>query len=207
MLGRAAWRVALAVPCPACGREYDVTLFEFGRTIWCTCGSRVGLAPRIRNPDAPGKKQFIADAMLGKLARWLRLLGFDCEYDREISDSDLVQRGVSDGRIILSRDRSLEKEWWVSGIYLVAAENTRDQLIEVLQRFELANEIRLFTRCAECNLPLHSVDTDLVRERVPADVLDRQDSFSACRECGRVYWEGSHTERIQRFVDQLLAVA
>ncbi len=197
----------MAVPCPGCGREYDVTLFEFGRTIWCTCGSRVGLAPRIRNSNAPAKKQFIADAMLGKLARWLRLLGFDCEYDSEISDSDLVHRGISDGRIILSRDRSLEKEWWVSGIYLVAAENTRDQLIEVLQRFELANEIRLFTRCAECNLPLHSVDTDLVRERVPADVLDRQDSFSACRECGRVYWEGSHTERIQRFVDQLLAVA
>ena len=68
----------VAVPCPRCGREYDVALFGFGRTIWCTCGGRVGLGPRRRSLQVPTEGRFIADAMLGKLARWLRLLGFDC---------------------------------------------------------------------------------------------------------------------------------
>lgn len=197
----------MAVPCQGCGREYDVTLFEFGRTIWCSCGSRVGIEPRIRIRSPTSEKRFIADAMLGKLARWLRLLGFDCAHDSEISDSDLVRRGISEGRIVLSRDRPLAEEWWVSGIYVVGSVKVRDQLIEVLRHFRLEGEIRLLSRCAECNRPLHPADAEVVQGRVPADVLETQDSFSLCRDCGRVYWEGSHTERIRRFVEQLLAAA
>jgi len=195
----------VAVPCPGCGREYDVTLFSFGRTLWCTCGRRVGLEPRVRAGGPPTQKRFLADAMLGKLARWLRLLGFDCEHDPTISDADLVRRGILEERIILSRDRSLPEEWWVSGIHQVEAEAVRDQLLEVVRHFDLGGEVRLFSRCAECNRPLSPVERDHVRDRVPTSILASRDAFEECTGCGRIYWEGSHTDRFRRFVDRLLA--
>jgi uncharacterized protein with PIN domain len=95
----------------------------------------------------------------------------------------------------------------VTDIVVVGAEIVRDQLVELIQRFRLAEEIRLFSRCAECNRPLRPAGEEVVAERVPADVLETQQSFAQCESCGRIYWEGSHTDRIRRFVDQLLAAA
>ena len=197
----------MAVPCPGCGRQYDVTLFGFGRTLWCTCGSRVGLEPRRRRLEAPAGPRFIADAMLGRLARWLRLLGFDCAWEAHIPDERLVRRGVEEGRLILSRDRALADEWWVSDIHRVQAEKVRDQLAEVLRRFDLAAEISLLTRCSQCNEPLAPLPAALAAERVPARVFERQRRFSACPACQRVYWEGTHTDRIKRFVAGIVAEA
>jgi uncharacterized protein with PIN domain len=194
----------MGVPCPRCGRSYDVTLFEFGRTLWCTCGSRVGLAPRKRQL-AGSERRFFADAMLGRLARWLRLLGFDCAWERDIADETLVRRAVLEDRIILSRDRALRQEWRVSDIYLVGAESVRNQLIEVLEHFDLVSEIHLLSRCSRCNALLSPAAPADVVECVPPRVLERHTAFSACAQCGRVYWEGTHTDRIKRFVDGLLA--
>jgi len=197
----------VAVPCPGCGRQYDVTLFEFGRTLWCTCGSRVGRETRARRLDAAAGARFIADAMLGRLARWLRLLGFDCAWEAHIPDERLVRRGVDEGRVILSRDRALADEWRVSELHLLQAEKVRDQLVEVVRRFDLAPDIRLLTRCSECNEPLAPLPAALAAERVPARVLERQRRFSGCPACERVYWEGTHTDRIKRFVDGIVAEA
>jgi uncharacterized protein with PIN domain len=194
----------MAVPCPGCGREYDVTLFEFGRTIWCTCGSRVGLAPRERRWGG-GTRRFIADAMLGSLARWLRLLGFDCAWEPDIVDARLVRRALDEDRVVLSRDRRLPEEWRIAGIHLVAAEKVRDQLAEVVHAFGLAPEIHLLSRCSRCNAPLVRAAADEVAGRVPARVLERRQLLSVCPECNRVYWEGTHSERIRRFVAALLA--
>lgn len=182
-----------------------MTLFAFGRTLWCACGSRVGLQPRVRVEAPAAPKRFLADAMLGKLARWLRLLGFDCAHEAHIADADLVRRGLSEQRIILTRDRSLPEEWWVEGIHVVVAAQVRDQLVEVLRELRLADEIQLFSRCAECNLPLRHVARALVRERVPASVFATREGFESCEGCGRVYWQGSHTDRFRRFVARLLA--
>lgn len=192
----------MAVPCPRCGREYDVALFEFGRTLWCTCGSRVALAPRERRFGP--ERRFIADAMLGRLARWLRLLGFDCAFQHDIADEVLVRYAVQEGRIVLSRDRALPEEWRIAGIHLVAAEKVRDQLSEVVRAFDLAPEIRLLSRCSQCNAPLAPAALADVAPQLPPRVLERHDTFSSCPECGRVYWEGTHTDRIRRVVDSLL---
>jgi uncharacterized protein with PIN domain len=194
----------VAVPCPRCGRQYDVTLFQFGRTLWCTCGSRVGLAERERRA-AGSERRFIADAMLGRLARWLRLLGFDCAFETDIADEALVRRAVHERRIVLSRDRALNEEWRISDIHQIESEKVRDQLIEVVHAFELAPEIQLLSRCSHCNALLEPAALGDVNERVPPRVLERHDVFSACPRCRRVYWEGTHTERIKRFVDELLA--
>ena len=196
----------MAIPCPRCGRSYDVTLFEFGRTLWCTCGCRVGAETRMRLVDPADEIRFAADAMLGKLARWLRLLGFDSFYARDIADADLVRRAREEGRVILTRDRALPEEWRVADIHVLRSETTFDQLGEVISRFELADAVRLFSRCSGCNRELRPAAVADVADRVPERVLAGCESFWECPECHRVYWEGTHTLRIKRVVEQVLAV-
>lgn len=193
----------MSVPCARCGREYDVTLFEFGRTIWCTCGNRVGAEPRVRKVDTTAR--FIADAMLGKLAHWLRLLGFDCTYEREIADAELVRRGIEQDRVVLTRDHALPDEWRAPGICVVRAERTFEQLDEVVRRFDLARALRPFTRCSACNERLCEADAADLTGRAPAGILATHDRLLECPGCKRVYWKGSHTRRIQGVVDRLLA--
>jgi uncharacterized protein len=195
----------VGVPCPGCHREYDVTLFEFGRTIWCTCGARVGLAPRVRELSHSGEVALFADAMLGKLARWLRLLGIDCAWEPEIEDAELVRRAVQERRILLTRDRRLPAEWRISGVYVLHGDEPFEQVREVLQHFDLGRAVRLFTRCSECNVPLVDAEPEQVAGRVPARVAAEQRAFRTCPRCGRVYWEGSHTDRIRRRAERLLA--
>ncbi len=210
----------MAIPCARCGREYDVTLFEFGRTLWCTCGSRVGLEPRIRQVTNAAERRFSADAMLGKLARWLRLLGFDCSYERDIADAELVRRAIEQGRVILTRDRALPAEWWMPDIHVLQAERTFEQLREVVRCFGLSGVVCPLTRCSECNQPLvrvvaalssgniadgRDLEGSALKERVPARILASREPLQECLVCKRVYWQGSHTRRIQRVVEELLA--
>jgi hypothetical protein len=196
----------VAVGCPRCGREYGVTLFAFGRTLWCTCGARVAAEPRIRSLGA-GEPRFFADAMLGRLARWLRTLGFDCAYESEIGDEELVRRAVAEERIILSRDRALPQEWRVAGIHLVESEDLREQLRDVLRSFDLVPALRLFSRCNACNHVLRAASQEEVSARVPPYVRSTREAFFACPACRRVYWEGTHTERMRRVVEEVLAGA
>lgn len=204
----------MAIVCTGCGREYDVTLFQLGRTIHCTCGRRVGLEHRLTLPgdqtgardaaaprDAAGRR-FIADAMLGKLARWLRTLGHDTAYDDAIADDELVRRAFDEDRHILTRDRNLFEEWRVEGL-LVEADETLEQLREVVDAFELPRPDELFTRCRECNEVLEAVELKAVEDRVPERVLAGSPAVARCPGCGRVYWEGSHTERMRRVVDRV----
>lgn len=197
----------MAVPCGRCGREYDVALFEFGRTIWCTCGQRVGIEPRVRQQSSAAERRFVADAMLGRLARWLRLLGFDCAYDSTITDEELVRFALADTRTILTRDSRLPKEWWIEGIYLVQGESVRNQLVEVIQRFDLASSIRILTRCSACNRVLNPVSRAEVSGRVPPRIFSLHEAFFECAGCQRVYWEGSHAARIRAFAGTLVSAA
>ena len=195
----------MAVPCERCGREYDVALFEFGRTISCTCGNRVGIAARVRRVRDSNATRFAADAMLGRLARWLRLLGFDCSFDPAITDEEIVRLAASDCRTVLTRDRRLPEEWWVPEIYVVREEEVRKQLAEVIRRFDLAASIRILTRCNACNRSLNRIRRADASGRVPPRVYELNDEFSECLDCGRVYWEGSHAARIRRLVEELVA--
>jgi hypothetical protein len=195
----------MSVPCGRCGREYDVTLFEFGRTLWCTCGNRVGVEARVRPLGAGAEARFIADAMLGKLAHWLRLLGFDCAYERDIADAELVRRGIEQSRVVLTRDRALPDEWRAPGICVLRAERTFEQLEEVVRRFDLARAVRPFTRCSACNERLAEARAAELSGRAPAGILATHERFRECPGCQRVYWNGSHTRRIRRVVERLLA--
>ncbi len=184
-----------------------MSLFAYGRTIWCTCGRRVAAEIVQRDLRAGTEARFLADSMLGKLARWLRILGFDCAHEEEIPDAQLVRRAIDERRTLLTRDRALPDEWRVAGIYVVRAEQTYDQLAEVLRRFEISDAVRLFRRCSRCNARLEVVRPEEVADRVPPDVVARQQELRQCGECRRVYWEGSHTRRMQGVVERLIAAA
>jgi len=201
----------MSVRCPGCSREYDVTLFQFGRTIHCTCGERVGMEPGARERHRPHR--FLADSMLERLARWLRMLGFDCAHAPSIEDRELVRRALEDHRIILTPDRALPEEWRVPDTHVLAARTPLEQLAEVLERLDLGLEVRLLSRCSRCNLELESVssaelrseDSDTEQERLPpADVLDDQETLARCPACGRIYWEGSHSRRIREVAQRLI---
>jgi uncharacterized protein with PIN domain len=191
----------LTVRCPGCGREYDPALFAFGRTIHCACGQRVGVAPAdVPLADPP---RFAADAMLGKLARWLRLLGFDTVYEPDIADEALVRRALNEGRIILTRDRGLPEAWRVSAIHLVSAERPLAQVREVAGEFDLVRRARLLTRCSRCNTLLIPATREEARDRVPPRVLASAQQLHRCPGCGRFYWTGSHVKRMRRMVEDL----
>jgi uncharacterized protein with PIN domain len=136
--------------------------------------------------------------MLGRLARWLRILGYDVAWEEHISDEALVRRALQEERIILTRDRALETEWRVSGITLVEAEDPHAQLAEVADAFDLGARARPFSRCSRCNGELAPAQRSEARGRVPARVLEHFDRFQRCPDCGRIYWQGSHAERMRR---------
>ena len=196
----------MAISCPGCGREYDVSLFQFGRTIHCTCGERVGLEQRLDLSPSGAEPRFVVDAMLGRLARWLRTLGWDTAHDDFISDADLVRRALEENRILVTRDRKLTEEWRIDGVLVLESDETREQLAEVVEALELERPDRLFTRCRNCNEPLEPVSRREITEhpqledRVPPRILEVHERFSLCPDCHRVYWEGSHTDRMRREV-------
>lgn len=193
----------MAIACPECGRHYDVTQFEFGRTIQCTCGARVGMEHRARPLAEPHR--FAADAMLGRLARWLRALGYDVAYDSALDDGALVRLAFEERRTLLTRDRRLCEEWRIRGCVVVDARRPAGQLREVAERFGLDRDWqrRLFTRCMVCNTPLENVAEEAVEHALPGGPHAPEGPFAWCPACGRIYWEGQHTRRMRRFLDRV----
>ncbi|HHN66336.1 MAG TPA: hypothetical protein ENK09_13350 [Nitrospirae bacterium] len=149
--------------------------------------------------DVHKKKGFIADAMLGRLARWMRFLGYDVLYCRDIDDRELVRTARAEDRILLTRDRELTKRFSVSHL-LIRSEDVREQLKEVLSAFPGDRSER---RCMQCNTPIRDIRKREVEGLVPEYVYLHNSRFQQCPRCGRIYWEGSHTENISRLLREL----
>jgi uncharacterized protein with PIN domain len=135
--------------------------------------------------------------MLGRLARWLRTLGFDTAHEASISDADLVRCAFVEGRHILTRDRELFVEWRIDGGLLIGSDRPLEQLAEVIGAFRLAAPDRLFTRCRVCNAALVRLDGLAAAGRAPDWIVNRAGDLAECPDCGRIYWEGSHTDRMR----------
>jgi hypothetical protein len=147
----------------------------------------------------------IADAMLGKLARWLRLLGFDVLYDPSWDDAAIARRAAREGRVVLTRDHGLLERRLVRRGLLVESEQVGPQLRQVLDALGLGVEPgRMFSRCAACNTPVIAAGREDVRGEVPPFVLRRHETFARCPGCGRVYWGGSHRELAEKRLRALL---
>jgi uncharacterized protein with PIN domain len=169
-------------------------------------GDRVAVYPRFTSFDVadlapapslpPGRIRFVADAHLGGLARLLRMAGFDTIYDNGLRDDQVEVLAVEEERVVLTRDRELLKRRTIDYGCYVRALKAQAQLREVFERLGLAERARPFTRCLHDNAPLRFVAKEAVLDRLPPQVAATQDEFSTCDACGRVYWKGSHWQRM-----------
>ena len=150
---------------------------------------------------------FIADAHLGGLARLLRMLGFDTLYQNAYTDREILERLGRERRILLTRDRELLKCRDVHRGCYVRARKAEAQLAEVVARYALAWRAQPFTLCLHCNLALEPADPRAVAERVPQPIIQRYAEFVRCPGCNRIYWEGSHWERMRAMLGRALDAA
>jgi uncharacterized protein with PIN domain len=148
--------------------------------------------------------KFIIDTHLGKLAGYLRLLGFDSLYQNDFEDDELAAISAAEERTILTRDRGVLKRKVVTRGYLVRAESPKNQIIEVLRRFDLAAKAKPYSRCSLCNGVLEAVDKDDILEKLEPLTREYFHQFKNCPQCGQVYWRGSHFSRMDDFLRYVL---
>ena len=201
---------ALGVP----HAEVDLILIDgrsVGFTERLTGGERVAVYPVFERLDitplyhlrpAPLRvTRFLVDTHLGKLARFLRMLGFDAHL---ADDSDpLAERARREERIILTRNRAVLKRGEVTHGHWVRSTDPEEQLREVVEAMDLSGQFQPFTRCLVCNEKLLPIEENLAAGRIPADVREHFDSLTECPGCRRIYWPGSHHTRMRELIDSL----
>ena len=144
--------------------------------------------------------EFICDHMLGSLARWLRLLGYDTVYPGPIDDREAAAKAYDEGRVLLTRDKDLAAR--VKGAFYVGSDDLDEQMGAVTARFhlEISNPL---SRCSVCNAEIVEVDREKVRDLVPPKVFEIQSKFWRCPSCSRVYWRGTHWEEMTGRIKRL----
>ena len=166
---------------------------------------RIDVYPHEIRPRPGGVPHFILDTHLGKLARYLRLLGFDTLYNNRSTDAELAAVSAWQQRILLTRDKGLLKRREVNWGCYVRAIQPEAQVVEILQRFAIVTLARPFERCIDCNGELCPASLEQVAHRIPKGVVRDFDEFSTCANCKRVYWRGSHYDRLRSIVARLLS--
>ncbi|HEV2124370.1 MAG TPA: Mut7-C RNAse domain-containing protein, partial [Chloroflexota bacterium] len=178
-------------------------------------GDRISVYPPFRTldvssvshvrPPALDEMRFVLDAHLGTLASHLRMLGFDTLYRNDYDDSTLATISAGERRILLTRDRGLLKRRQVEYGYHVWATDPDQQVVEVLRRYRLFDAVAPFRRCMRCNALLERVEKAAVEHLLEPKTRLYYDEFARCAACDRVYWKGSHFEKMQRLVARWLA--
>ena len=168
----------------------------------------IGGVGRLR-PSPLRDTRFVLDVHLRKLARWLRLLGFDVDYGEERDDPELARIAEGQNRILLTRDRQLLMRRNVSRGIIIRHSDPEKQLVEVLDRLQLRGRCAPFTRCIECNGAMHAVlpggdEMRRIMDSVPEGVRSWCREYFVCDSCARIYWKGSHYERLRALVDRIM---
>ncbi|AOW93939.1 twitching motility protein PilT [Rhodococcus sp. WMMA185] len=200
---------ALGVP----HTEVDLILVDgvsVGFTHLLRGGERVAVYPMferfdltdvtVLRPRPLRQPRFVLDVHLGRLAGYLRLLGFDTRYRNDFADIDLVNISLAEHRIVLTRDTGLLKRSALTHGAFVHETNPRHQLREMLDRFDLESQIAPFTRCARCNGLLEPVPREVGLDAAPPSVAQYAHDFTRCRDCDQLYWPGSHLPRLRQWL-------
>lgn len=147
--------------------------------------------------------RFVLDVHLGKLARRLRLLGFDSLYRNDYEDEEIVEIAKKERRIILTRDIEMLKHGDVSHGYWLRSTHSQEQIREVVKRFDLKSQFKPFSRCLKCNGFLQKACKDNCRVLVPSRVFQVFDDFFQCDSCKQLFWRGSHYQKMEKWLDEL----
>jgi len=150
----------------------------------------------------PNETKFAADRMLGRLAKWLRVLGYDVIYGPHLSGHGLIRAARAEDRLILTRDRRLRQKQPPSFL-LIHSDHYREQLRQVIRECGLKPGPDAFTRCVACNAALLARPKESVENLVPPYVYVTQSQFSWCPRCGRVYWPATHLDKMKAELEQL----
>lgn len=159
------------------------------------------VSPEIRvRPEPLRELRFVLDTHLGRLARYLRLCGFDSLYRNDYTDDELATISAEQQRILLTRDRDALKRRIVTRGYFVRRDRPREQLAEVFRRFDLHASASPFTRCSRCNGLLRAIEKDAIIDRLEPLTRHYYDDFRICADCDRIYWRGSHIQQVERLI-------
>jgi uncharacterized protein with PIN domain len=152
------------------------------------------------------KPKFIADVHLGRLARYLRMMGFDVLYENNFEDDEIVRISLGEKRAILTKDRGILKRSEVTHGYWVRSSKVEEQVIEIIKRFDLKKLIKEFTRCIKCNSILEPISKNEIISAIPPKVSKSRKSFSVCPSCKKFYWKGTHHQRMLSFIKTIKSV-
>ena len=145
--------------------------------------------------------RFIVDINAGKLAKWLRIMGFDTVCQADATRSAYPGR-AKEKRVLLTRNTALRPAW--GPLLLIRSNHLHEQLQEVVQSLGIKrSQVELFARCLVCNTPVERIEKEAVRNRVPDYVWESQAAFSRCPDCGRIYWPGTHADRSRNMIRQV----
>jgi uncharacterized protein with PIN domain len=151
--------------------------------------------------------RFIVDHNVGKLARWLRMMGYDSLFFDGEDDSQMVRQALAEGRMILTRDAGIMKRRVVNNgrlkALLIESEEPERQMQQIITRLDLDINLRPFTLCLECNHPLVERSREEVKDRVPPYVYETQSQYMECPACQRIYWRGTHWEAMTKKLEKL----
>lgn len=157
-------------------------------------------AKPLRNP------MFIADVHLEKLARYLRMMGFDVLYENNFEDDEIIRISLAEKRAILTKDLGILKRNEVTHGYWVRNSIVKEQVVEIMKRFDLIKLIIEFTRCIECNTILKSISKQEIIDEFPPKVTKSQTEFSRCPSCKKLYWKGTHHQRMLSFIKTIKSI-
>jgi len=154
--------------------------------------------------------RFLADGMLGKLTRWLRMLGHDVEYFIDMPDDQLIKTAIEEGRVLLTRDIQLYRRASINGVkaFLIGGRTEIDKLVELAQHFGFRLDVDVnVSRCPKCNTKINPISKEEVKDKIPQLTSRLYDDFWMCPSCGQIYWQGSHWKKISRTLSKAKQMA
>ena len=185
---------------------FDYQLRDGDRVAVYPVFEALDIAPAVKLRDAPLRRTaFVVDVNLGRLARMLRLLGFDVLFSNAYGDDEIVAIAEAQRRIVLTRDRRLLYAKAVTHGYWVRSVWPSRQVEEVVRRFDLAGQVRPFSRCADCNGRIEPVAKEEIDGQLEPKTRKYYEKFYRCPSCGKIYWEGSHIGKIRERFQAVLA--
>jgi len=148
--------------------------------------------------------KFVVDVQLGTLAKYLRMLGLDTCYRNNLKKDEIIKISLQEKRVILTKDKSLLKRNEVTHGYWIRNKNTEEQILELINRFDLKNEIKEFSRCLQCNTELITVEKKKIEENLPPIVRQHQNEFYYCKNCDKIFWKGTHYEKMKARIARII---